>query len=77
MRKPSDARVSMSAKGGAIRLSLVMVKKVFFCPFYEWMKKLRAPEFNLLELNNQSRRPHHSPRKTRLRWRKHALIKLS
>jgi len=32
--------------------------------FYDWMKKLRASEFNLLELNNQSRRPHQSPRKT-------------
>ncbi len=76
MRKPSDARVSMSAKGGAIRLSLVMVKSIFLS-LLRMDEKSRASEFNLLELNNQSRRPHHSPRKTRLRWRKHALIKLS
>jgi len=30
--------------------------------FYDWIKRLKASEFSLLELKNNFRRPHQSPR---------------
>ncbi|GEM_PF-2214085 len=39
---------------GCLRAGLVRIT------FYDWMKRLKASEFNLLELRNKSRRPHYS-----------------